>query len=34
MASAGTDARADEAKKWQRDTYEQVVQPHGAIDQQ
>lgn len=27
-----TDARAEDAKQWQREHYTQLVQPHGAID--
>ena len=34
LANVATDARAAQAKEWQRETYTQVVQPHGAIDQQ
>mgnify|MGYP003328451535 CR=1 FL=1 len=34
IAQVATDARADQAKQWQRETYNQVVQPHGNVDQQ
>ena len=34
VAQVATDARAAQAKQWQRETYVQNVQAHGAIDQQ
>ena len=34
VAQVVTDARAAEVKKWQRETYTQMVQPHGGTDQQ
>ena len=32
--ATATDARVDQAKQWQREQYNQGVQPHGNIDQQ
>ena len=34
IAQVATDARAVQAKQWQAETYTQMVQPHGAKDQQ
>ena len=34
VAQVATDARANQAKQWKRETYTQVVEPHGSTDQQ
>ena len=34
VAQVATDARVAQAKEWQRDTYKQLVEPHGGKDQQ
>ena len=34
VAQVVTDAKAAQAKTWQRETYTQMVQPHGNTDQQ
>ena len=32
VAQVVTDAKAAQAKTWQRETYTQMVQPHGNTD--